>query len=143
MLHGAIIPLPQYAFMASCSGKKKRHGDNFTFFTILTVYRQFSRCVLAHLGHLHLYLLMLFYYSFLFFPVFSFTHLPIQCFHSNPSISFKILGLFWSLIPSFPFVLSGQLSGNSPSIISTCLILFLIWKRRKKKMIAVYSLVNT
>jgi hypothetical protein len=29
-MRGAIPPLPQYAFMAWWSGKKK-HGDNFTF----------------------------------------------------------------------------------------------------------------
>jgi len=29
-MHGTISPLPQYAFMAWCSVKKK-HRDNFTF----------------------------------------------------------------------------------------------------------------
>jgi hypothetical protein len=43
-MHGAITPLPQYAFMAWCLVK---HRDNFTFYLITILFRVSSSCLLS------------------------------------------------------------------------------------------------
>jgi hypothetical protein len=52
-MHGALPPLPLYAFMAYCAVRKK-HGDEFTFNTV------YNTSVLRHEEKHRIYYILLF-----------------------------------------------------------------------------------
>jgi len=49
-VRGAVPPLPQYAFMAWCSVKKKEHRDNFTFTFTVPCSQTLSLCSSLNVG---------------------------------------------------------------------------------------------